>query len=118
MDTKEVEHALSFNLAFCPIEETLRIIDGKWTLLLLRDLLQGSRRFGELRRSLVGISPKTLTERLRTLEEQGIVRRAIYPEIPPRVEYCLTEYGETLRPILEAMAIWGFAHAARNASLQ
>jgi DNA-binding HxlR family transcriptional regulator len=111
MDTKEVEHALSFNLAFCPIEETLRIIDGKWTLLLLRDLLQGSRRFGELRRSLVGISPKTL-------EEQGIVRRAIYPEIPPRVEYCLTEYGETLRPILEAMAIWGFAHAARNASLQ
>lgn len=95
---------------FCPIEATLTVIDGKWTVLLLRELFTGVKRFGALRRSLDGISPKTLTERLRVLEEQGIVSRTMYAEIPPRVEYALTAYGLTLRPILEAMATWGYHH--------
>jgi DNA-binding HxlR family transcriptional regulator len=105
---------IPLDLPFCPIEQTLQVLDGKWTILLLRDLLIGTRRFGDLRRSLVGISPKTLTDRLRTLEEQGIVARTIYPEIPPRVEYALTEYGQTLRPVLEAMARWGITHKAQG----
>jgi DNA-binding HxlR family transcriptional regulator len=107
-----------FDLPFCPIERTLDILDSKWTALLLRDLLLGTRRFGELRRSLRGISPKTLTDRLRALEEQGLVQRTIYPEVPPRVEYALTDYGQTLRPVLEAMAVWGLTHARRNTTPQ
>jgi DNA-binding HxlR family transcriptional regulator len=95
----------------CPIERTLEIVDSKWTVLLLRELLLGTRRFGEIRRSLPGISPKTLTERLRALEEHGIVRREVFAEVPPRVEYALTEYGHTLRPVLEALARWGAEHA-------
>jgi DNA-binding HxlR family transcriptional regulator len=102
-------------LPFCPIERTLRVLDSKWTALLLRDLLGGARRFGELLRSLEGVSPKTLTGRLRTLEAQGVVRRTIYAEVPPRVEYALTDFGETLRPVLEAMALWGIRDAERNA---
>ncbi|MDP2932390.1 MAG: helix-turn-helix domain-containing protein [Chloroflexota bacterium] len=91
----------------CPIEKTLRVIGGKWTILILRDLFSGTRRFGELQRSLHGISPKTLSERLRQLEAQGIIRRMIYPEIPPRVEYSLTEKGESLQAILDVMRTWG-----------
>ncbi len=91
----------------CPIEKTLRVIGGKWTILILRDLLNGTKRFGELQRSLHGISPKTLSERLRQLEAQGIIRRVIYPEIPPRVEYSLTEKGESLQAILDDMRTWG-----------
>lgn len=91
----------------CPIEKTLRVIGGKWTILILRDLLAGTRRFGELQRSLHGISPKTLSERLRQLEAQGIIGRMIYPEIPPRVEYSLTEKGKSLQAILEQMRTWG-----------
>ena len=91
----------------CPIEKTLCIIDGKWTILILRDLFNGTRRFGELRRSLDGISPKTLSLRLRGLEAQGIVERVIYPEVPPRVEYSLTEKGQSLRGILDQMRDWG-----------
>lgn len=91
----------------CPIEKAVSILDGKWTLLILRELFTGMKRFGELRSELEGISPKTLTERLRILEEQGIVRRTIYPEVPPRVEYSLTEYGETLRPVIDALRTWG-----------
>lgn len=102
-------------LPFCPIERTLRVLDTKWTALLMRDLLGGTRRFSELRRSLEGISPKTLTGRLRTLEEQGIVHRTIHAEVPPRVEYTLTDYGQTLRPVLEAMAAWGIRDAEREA---
>ena len=91
----------------CPIERTLSVIDGKWTILILRDLFDGTKRFGELRRSLDGVSPKTLSQRLRGLEAQGIVERVIYPEIPPRVEYSLTEKGKSLRAILDQMRIWG-----------
>ena len=95
----------------CPIERTLGVIDGKWTILILRDLFNGTKRFGELRRSLDGVSPKTLSERLRGLEVQGIVERVIYPEVPPRVEYSLTEKGKSLRAILDQMRTWGSLYA-------
>lgn len=91
----------------CPVERTLNVIGGKWTILILRDLFNGTRRFGELRRSLDGVSPKTLSLRLRELEAQGIVERVIYAEVPPRVEYSLTEKGKSLQPILDQMRAWG-----------
>jgi DNA-binding HxlR family transcriptional regulator len=91
----------------CPVERTANVIGGKWTLLILRDLFDGTKRFGELRASLTGISPKMLTEKLRILEQDGIVMRKIYPEVPPRVEYSLTERGQTLGTIIEAMREWG-----------
>lgn len=88
------------------IESILEILEGKWTLLLLRDLFNGLTRFGELRRSLHPISPKTLTDRLRLLEERGIVTRTIYSEVPLHVEYRLTERGQRLQPIFAAMSVW------------
>ena len=91
----------------CPVARTVNVIGGKWTLLILRDLFDGTRRFGELRASLTGISPKTLTEKLRILEQEGIIERKIYPEVPPRVEYSLTKRGQMLEPIFEAMRAWG-----------
>ena len=91
----------------CPVERTVNVIGGKWTLLILRDLFDGTKRFGELRASLIGISPKTLTEKLRALEQDGIIERKIYPEVPPRVEYSLTKRGQTLETIIEAMREWG-----------
>jgi DNA-binding HxlR family transcriptional regulator len=91
----------------CPIERSVRVLDGKWTMLILRELFMGTRRFGELRDSLPGVSPKTLTERLRTMEAQGIVHRQVYPEIPPRVEYSLTPLGETFQPVIDALREWG-----------
>ena len=93
----------------CTVERTIDVIGGKWTTLILRDLLGGTRRFGELRSSLEGISPKTLTERLRELEACGVLTRKIYPEVPPRVEYALTDKGKALRPVINAMAAWGEA---------
>ncbi len=93
----------------CPIEKTMQVIGGKWTFVILRDLFKGARRFGELQRSLKGISPRTLSMRLKELEDEGIVSRTIYSEIPPHVEYSLTEKGKTLRPIFEAMKEWGNA---------
>ena len=91
----------------CPVERAATVIGGKWTLLILRDLFSGTKRFGELRTSLTGISPKTLTERLRALEQDGIITRKIYPEVPPRVEYSLTTSGQKLGPIIEGMREWG-----------
>jgi DNA-binding HxlR family transcriptional regulator len=91
----------------CPIQRAANVLEGKWTMLILRELLSGTKRFGELRAEIPGVSPKTLTERLRILEEQGILFRTIYPEIPPRVEYSLTGLGEKVRPIIEAMSVWG-----------
>ncbi len=91
----------------CPIERAVNVLDGKWTLLILRELFQGTKRFGELRVVLEGVSPKTLTERLRFLEEQGVVERTIFPEIPPRVEYCLTERGRKAWPVMVALRSWG-----------
>jgi len=93
--------------ASCPVCRTSEIVSGKWTLLVIRDLADGSRRFCELERSLEGISPRTLSLRLRALEEQGIVKRNTYPEVPPRVEYALTEKGEALVPLIEDMRTYG-----------
>jgi len=92
------------------IERTLEVIGGKWTVQILRDLFEGTRRFGQLQQSLGGVSPKMLIARLRELEERGLVTRTLYPEIPPRVEYSLTDDGRTLRPIIDAMADWGQTH--------
>jgi DNA-binding HxlR family transcriptional regulator len=91
----------------CPVCMTAEIVCGKWTLLLVRDLADGRSRFCELERSLAGISPRTLSLRLRALEEEGIVERHTFPEVPPRVEYALTEKGRALLPIVEDMRAYG-----------
>lgn len=91
----------------CPLERTFSIISSKWTLLILRELASGTKRFGQLRNTLHGISPKTLTQRLRELEQSGILSKTAYPEIPPRVEYRLTPKGRSLREILIPLAKWG-----------
>ena len=91
----------------CPVCATADIICGKWTILVIRDLAEGRSRFCELERSLAGISPRTLSLRLRALEEQGIVARHTYPEVPPRVEYSLTDKGEALVPLIEDMRRYG-----------
>lgn len=96
--------------ATCPIERTLGVIGKKWVILILRDLLGGTKRFTDLLQSLRGISPKTLSERLKELEEDGLIARRAYAEIPPRVEYSLTEKGRSLNGILEAMMEWGNRH--------
>ena len=97
----------------CPIETTLLLLSNKWTILILRDLFDGTKRFGELKKSLTGVSQKVLTANLRTLEEKGIVRRKIYPEVPPRVEYSLTELGTTLKPVIDSMKEWGEYYKTR-----
>jgi DNA-binding HxlR family transcriptional regulator len=91
----------------CPVCRTAEIVCGKWTLLLVRDLAEGCTRFSELERSLSGISPRTLSLRLRALEEEGIVERHTFAEVPPRVEYCLTEKGRALVPIIDSMREYG-----------
>ncbi len=91
----------------CPVCRTAEIISGKWTLLVIRDLADGNQRFCELERSLQGISPRTLSLRLRALEEHGIVERNTYPEVPPRVEYALTDKGLALVPLIEDMRTYG-----------
>jgi len=91
----------------CPVCRTADIVSGKWTLLVIRDLAEGNQRFCELERSLEGISPRTLSLRLRCLEENGIVARNTYPEVPPRVEYALTEKGRALVPLIEDMRRYG-----------
>jgi DNA-binding HxlR family transcriptional regulator len=91
----------------CPVCRTAEIVCGKWTLLVIRDLADGCSRFCELERSLEGISPRTLSLRLRALEEAGVVMRRTYPEVPPRVEYVLTEKGRALVPLIESMRTYG-----------
>ena len=93
--------------ASCPVGKTARVIDGKWTTRIVRDLLQGEKRYSELMQSLMGISPKVLAARLRFLEQQGILTKKIYPEVPPRTEYRLTERGQRLRGVIAAMAEFG-----------
>jgi DNA-binding HxlR family transcriptional regulator len=97
----------------CPVCKTAEVVCGKWTLLLIRDLAEGSARFCELERSLEGISPRTLSLRLRALEDEGIVERHTYPEVPPRVEYALTDYGRALEALLDQFCDWGRQHAER-----
>lgn len=91
----------------CPVARTANLFSNRWTPLILRDLADGSRRFGALQRSLVGISPKTLSERLKRLEESNVVARTCFAEVPPRVEYALTDKGHALLPIIEEMRVYG-----------
>ena len=94
-------------LPCCPVETTLLLIGDKWKVMILRDLMTGTKRFGALRRSIPAISQKMLTQQLRAMEADGLVHREVYAEVPPRVEYSLTESGESLRPVLDAMSVWG-----------
>lgn len=102
------------NLPACPVETTLMLISDKWKVLILRDLLPGAKRFGELKKSIGGVSQKVLTAQLRQMEQSGLLTRTAYPESPPRVEYALTELGYSLKPVLDAMAAWGAAYKAQN----
>lgn len=94
-------------LPACPVATTVQIIGSKWKLLIIRNLLERPWRFNELKKSLEGISQKVLTDSLRSMEADGIISRTVYPEVPPRVEYALSELGKTMRPILDAMQVWG-----------
>lgn len=96
----------------CPVETTLTLISDKWKVLILRDLMSGARRFGELKRSLGAVSQKVLTAQLRQMEDSGLLTRTVYPEVPPRVEYRLTDLGRSLKPVLDAMQSWGEAYQA------
>ena len=98
----------------CPVETTLLLIGNKWKVLILRDLLDGTKRFGELKRSIGSVSQKVLTQQLRAMEEDGLVHREVYAEVPPRVEYSLTELGESLKPILDAMLNWGMDYKEKR----
>ena len=94
----------------CPVATTVLMIGSKWKLLIMRNLLARPWRFNELQKSIDGISQKALTEALRSMEADGIVSRTVYPEVPPRVEYALTELGESMRPIIKSMESWGMAY--------
>ncbi len=96
-----------FDLPACPVEISLTLMGDRWKLLIVRDLLTGTKRFGELRKSLNGISQKVLTQHLRIMEENGLIHREVFAEVPPRVEYSLTELGESLKLIHDAMWQWG-----------
>ena len=99
-------------LPACPVETTLTLIGDKWKVLILRDLMPGTKRFGELKKSIGSVSQKVLTAQLRTMEESGLVNRKVYAEVPPRVEYSLTDLGRSLKPILDSMWIWGEEYKA------
>lgn len=100
-------------LPACPVATTVALIGSKWKLLIIRNLLVRPWRFNELQRDLEGISQKVLTDSLRSMEADGIVTRTVYPEVPPRVEYALSELGKSLRPIMDAMEAWGADYKAR-----
>ena len=101
-------------LPACPVETTLMLIGDKWKVLILRDLMPGTKRFGELKKSIGSVSQKVLTAQLRDMEEKGLIHREVYAEVPPRVEYSLTELGKSLNPILDAMREWGEFYKIQN----
>ena len=102
-------------LPACPVETTLMLISDRWKVLIIRDLLDGTKRFGELKRSVGNVSQKVLTANLRSMEDSGLLTRKVYAEVPPRVEYTLTETGYSLKPILDAMVAWGAEYKRKNA---
>lgn len=102
------------DLPDCPVETTLTLIGDKWKVLILRDLMPGTKRFGELKKSIGHVSQKVLTAQLRDMEASGLLTRKVYAEVPPRVEYTLTELGCSLKPILDAMWTWGEEYKARQ----
>ena len=101
----------------CPVEMTLQLIWNKWKILILRDLLTGTKRFGELKKSVTGITQKVITSNLRDMESSGLLTREVFPEVPPRVEYTLTDTGYSLEPILDSMYSWG-ENYKRNLDVQ
>ena len=101
-------------LPACPVATIVALVGNKWKLLIIRNLLGGTQRFNEMRRTIPGISQKVLTDSLRSMEADGLLTRTAYPEVPPRVEYTLTELGYSLRPILEAMRVWGEDYKAAH----
>lgn len=101
-------------LPACPVETTLMLIGNKWKVLILRDLMPGTKRFGELKKSIGNVTQKVLTAQLRDMEEKGLVNRKVYAEVPPRVEYTLTELGYSLKPVLDAMWDWGEGYKAKS----
>lgn len=111
---KEIAGTPAKTLPECPVETTLTLISNKWKVLILRDLLPGTKRFGELKKSIGHVSQKVLTAQLRQMEESGLIIRTVYPEVPPRVEYTLTELGYSLKPILDAMWDWGENYKAKK----
>lgn len=106
------ERTAKKELPACPVETTLTLIGDKWKVLILRDLLPGTKRFGELKKSVGKVSQKVLTAQLRAMEDSGLITRTVYPEVPPRVEYSLTELGQSLKPILDSMLEWGNGYKA------
>ncbi len=102
-------------LPACSVETTLTLISDKWKVLIIRDLLPGTKRFGELKKSIGNVSQKVLTSQLRQMEGSGLLIRTVFPEVPPRVEYTLTELGQSLKPVLDAMWNWGEEYKAKNA---
>ena len=107
--------AAAKTLPACPVETTLTLISDQWKVLILRDLMPGTKRFGELKKSVGNVSQKVLTSQLREMEQSGLLIRTVYPEVPPRVEYTLTDLGRSLKPILDAMQSWGEAYKAGSA---
>lgn len=101
-------------LPVCPVETTLTLISSKWKVLILRDLMTGTKRFGELKKSIGAVTQKVLTAQLREMETAGLLTRTVYAEVPPRVEYTLTELGYSLKAILDAMWNWGNEYKAKN----
>lgn len=99
----------------CPVEMTLQLIGDRWKVLIIRDLLNGTKRFGELKKSVGEISQKVLTSNLRTMEQNGLLTRKVYAEVPPKVEYTLTETGYSLKSVLDSMIVWGTDYKYRNA---
>lgn len=115
-DAKKIAAAPAKDLPACPVETTLTLISDKWKVLILRDLMPGTKRFGELKKSVGNVSQKVLTAQLRQMEDSGLLTRKVYPEVPPRVEYTLTELGRSLKPILDAMWNWGEEYQAKSGS--
>ena len=108
-----IEAKAKTEIPACPVETTLTLIGDKWKVLILRDLMPGTKRFGELKKSVGNVSQKVLTAQLRAMEENGLGHREVYAEVPPRVEYSLTELGKSLKPILDSMWVWGEAYKAK-----
>lgn len=115
-DIPKISAAPARKLPACPVETTLTLIGDKWNVLILRDLLPGTKRFGELKKSIGNVTQKVLTAQLRQMEENGLLTRTVFAEVPPHVEYTLTELGYSLKPILDAMWTWGEEYQAKNNS--
>ena len=107
IETERVMKKKKIEFSECPVETAMLLIGNKWKIFVLRELLDGTRRFNELQRSITDISQKVLTQNLRAMEEDGIITRKVFAEVPPRVEYTLSEVGNTLRPVIEVLGNWG-----------